>query len=497
MKPLAGGRVWVKCHRPAGVWGFLSDGKRLVPMEGHLRLLSKSRDEVTVAFDSGLELTPGDCVTVTDASVRLLAQVCDVRYGAFRKAVGEVVSGLLSEGEDEVKELIRRHDHVFRDTWVAKCKIRGHICQGRFQAGLMRFPSENPRVEKLCAGELVATLGLEPKMPALMGTFLGDSKPLFLDLAGLQGVSLITGRKGSGKSHLAKKFLEQMVNQKAPAVVLDVNGEYAQLGIPDSGATGGRPTMVELVPGKNFFIPLDGIPFETFARMCQIEENHNAFRLFARYWSEHPQGKSLEKLREWIPGTQSPPGTVHAAFGRIQYAASLRVFGPFDFTGHMARIRSGGALVLNLFQQGEKVKQLSIVYVLRQLIEAGLRNEGKLFLFAEEAQNYFEKEFWDDVITRMRHLGVYSVIVTNEPTTLPGMVFRQCDNLFCFNFSSDNDLAFVSNAQVIDPESLEMAKLLSAGQCIAIGACTRGFPLLLHVGATRADAAGRTRLLWE
>lgn len=464
-----------------------------------LKVLYKHGDELGVVFGEGERLKIGDCLLVSDGEMRVVAQAYDLQYGGLRKMLSDLLSTL--EGADVAlaSELSEKYGKRLSSFRLAKCKIRGTLKEGRFSPGLLKLPADDASVKRLGEAEVVSLLGFEPQKPALLGKMQGSDHDFHVDLAAFQGVTLVTGRKGSGKSHLAKKLLEELLSNDAPCIVLDVNGEYASLRSTQEGKSSKYASaIVELVPGKNFFIPLDGISFETFARMCQIEENHNAFRLFARYWSENASGKSLKDLKQWVELSRSTPGSINAAIARIDYANSLGVFGDFDLKAALDKIRAGGgAIVLNLFRQGEKAKELSIVYVLRQLIAAGLRDEGKVFLFAEEAQNYFEKEFWDDVITRMRHLGIYSVIITNEPTTLPSMVFRQCDNLFCFNFSSDNDISFVSNAQVIDPQSLGIAKNLGVGQCIAIGKCTHNFPLLLHVSQTQAKAGGQTRLLWE
>lgn len=462
-------------------------------------MLSKKGDEVVLLFSPASALKVGDCVKICDAGLEIAVQAYDLRYGGLRKALGEFLSGIAGGPDAKLTaELVARHAKQFSEFRVAKCKVRGTIRNKRFAPGLLRLPSSEARVELMSEKQVIEMLGMAPKKPAAIGVLYASDFPLEIDLASLQGVTLVTGRKGSGKSHLAKKLLEQIVANNAPAVVLDVNGEYASLKKTAAGGESAAAAKIsELVPGSNFFIPLDGISFETFCRMCQIEENHNSFRLFARYWSENAEGKQLKHLREWLQSTQSPPGSLNAAMARIDYASSLKVFGEFDFAAELEKARDGGAIVLNLFKQGEKAKQLSIVYVLRQLIEAGLRDKGRVFLFAEEAQNYFEKEFWDDVITRMRHLGIYSVIITNEPTTLPSMVFRQCDNLFSFNFSSDNDIAFVANAQVIDPQSLALVKNLGVGECIAMGKCTNNFPLVVQVSRTQARAGGETKLLWQ
>src|SRR3989475_12588642 len=90
------------------------------------------------------------------------------------------------------------------------------------------------------------------KMPVKLGH--NDGEPVSVDASGLDGgLNIITGRKGSGKSHLAKLLLLSMAGWGAPCIVLDVNGEYINLhkssaGRPSSTA----PTVISRRSGLNF-----------------------------------------------------------------------------------------------------------------------------------------------------------------------------------------------------------------------------------------------------
>ena len=58
-----------------------------------------------------------------------------------------------------------------------------------------------------------------------------------------------------------------------------------------------------------------------------------------------------------------------------------------------------------------------------QLLEFGIIRP--LLLFAEEAHLYLKDTFWDDIVTRMRHLGIFTCLLYTSPSprdaTLSGM----------------------------------------------------------------------------
>jgi hypothetical protein len=71
----------------------------------------------------------------------------------------------------------------------------------------------------------------------------------------LEKVNVITGVKGSGKSHLAKVILLQLIEQGAPCMVFDINREYIHLPKAEIDPQSGeiiRRGIVHLEAGGNF-----------------------------------------------------------------------------------------------------------------------------------------------------------------------------------------------------------------------------------------------------
>jgi len=121
-----------------------------------------------------------------------------------------------------------------------------------------------------------------------------------------------------------------------------------------------------------------------------------------------------------------------------------------------------------------------------------------VFLFAEEAHLYLRETYWDDIVTRMRHLGIFTTFVTNQPDTIQESIYRQADNIFLFNFTNERDLDVVARAAKIDGESVKLlVKDLPVGHCLAIGDVVRDFPVVVNVRPLDVEALGGTRFFFQ
>src|SRR5207247_4553138 len=110
-----------------------------------------------------------------------------------------------------------------KDTRLAVRKIRGTIIGEKDLSPTTSWlPSRtSSRIRPYPVNRLIMNGG---KLPLKVG--YNDGDPIQIDASGLDGgLNIITGRKGTGKSHLAKLLLLSMAGQGAPCVVLDVNGE--------------------------------------------------------------------------------------------------------------------------------------------------------------------------------------------------------------------------------------------------------------------------------
>jgi hypothetical protein len=121
-----------------------------------------------------------------------------------------------------------------------------------------------------------------------------------------------------------------------------------------------------------------------------------------------------------------------------------------------------------------------------------------IFLFAEEAHLYLRETYWDDIVTRMRHFGVFTTFVTNQPDTIRESIYRQADNIFLFNFTNEHDLETVSRAARVDAETVRsIARDLPPQHCLALGRAVKDFPIVVKVRALNVKTMGQTRLFFS
>jgi len=158
----------------------------------------------------------------------------------------------------------------------------------------------------------------------------------------------------------------------------------------------------------------------------------------------------------------------------------------------------GGALVINLKDVSSVDRQIVLEYTLGNLVKIlGQWKIKSVFLFAEEAHLYLRETYWEDIVTRMRHFGLFTNFVTNQPDTIKENIYRQADSIFLFNFTNERDLETVSKAARVDSETVKsIAQELPPHHCLLIGKAVQDFPVMVKVRALNIKTMGETRLFF-
>jgi len=483
-----------------------------------MKLYKKEGNIIHILSFPNETVEKGDYLLVEDseAAKGLIAQVIDVQFanipGVFEELLRSMPDGgELMQGEDFDPLEIAPHITYIQDASLVVCKIRATVENDSLSSTSSWLPSRSrSTIKKLPLPVLLKLANIEGKLPIVLGS-TKDSSLLTIDASSLDGrLNIITGKKETGKSHLSKLLMVSLIQYKATVVVFDLNGEYLSLGMTGDGKRNGYYDKIHvLTPSQNFKIALKQLNLHVLLGML-IHALHlpgTSAREFRRIWQSLKERDclTLHELGEAIPNWQCNQHVRDALFSRYHSlvnsgfftdnVAEATVIEEFLFKTR----EQGGAIVVNLRNTSAIDRQLVVEYVLGKLVE--LLTSWKLkaaFLFAEEAHLYLRETYWDDIVTRMRHFGIFTTFITNQPDTIKENIYRQADNIFLFNFTNEHDLDVVSRAARVDAETVRsIARDLPPHHCLALGKVVRDFPIVAKVKALDVKTMGETRLFFK
>jgi DNA helicase HerA-like ATPase len=356
-------------------------------------------------------------------------------------------------------------------------------------------------------------------------------QPFFVEGQDLEKVNVVTGVKGSGKSHLSKVLLMQLINQGAPCVVFDINREYIHLPKvevdPDTGRTL-RRGIVHLEAGGNFRLGVRQFglaPLMTLLQRFGLPEVSALYfeNRLARLWAEaetlERDGRAapyigLEQLIQMAEenefgGGSSSPVVNNAIRSRLEALKNTQIFArtPQEAAslGHTYRlIRDGGALVIDISSLSNLAREgfvQAIIELVKDLCIWEIDNDTHRFpfIFFEEAHLYVSRQSIDYIVTRARHLGITSFFVTNMIHGLDETILRQADNLFLLRIPFEDDVRHVSRGVATDYETMAaFVRRLRQHHALVIGNVTAQYPLMFKVDPlTGINTAGETRYFFR
>lgn len=484
-----------------------------------MKLYRKEGNIVQILSFPNETVEKGDYLLVEDgeASRALIVQVIDVQFAAVPGVLEELLRSLPDGGEiiqgDDLDPLeIAPHITYIQDASLLVCKIRATVEKDVLSPSSSWLPSRSRSIIRKLSIPVLLKLGNVDgsKLPIVLGG-TKDSSLLTIDASSLDGrLNIITGKKETGKSHLSKLLMANLVGYKAIVVVFDLNGEYSGLGMNSDGKRNAYSDRVHvLTPSHNFRVALKQLNLHVLLGIL-IHALHlpgTSAREFRRIWHslKDRDRLTLNELGETIPVWQCNQHVRDALLSRYH---SLINSGFFTDNLNEALLleeslfkanEQGGAIVINLRNTSTIDRQIVVEYVLGKLVE--LLTSWKLkatFLFAEEAHLYLRETYWDDIVTRMRHFGIFTTFITNQPDTIRENIYRQADNIFLFNFTNEHDLDVVSRAARVDAETVRsIARDLPPHHCLTLGKVVKDFPMVVKIKALDIKTMGETRLFFR
>jgi DNA helicase HerA-like ATPase len=482
-----------------------------------MKLYKKEGNVLQILSFPGETVEKGDYLLVDDSEARrsLIAQVIDVQFASIPGVLEELLRNLsdgggLVQGEDVDPLEIAPHITFIQDASLLLCKIRATVENENLSPSSSWLPSRSQStIRRLPLPTLLKLAKVEGKLPIVLGS-TKDSSLLTIDASSLDGrLNIITGKKETGKSHLSKLLMVNLVGYKATVVIFDLNGEYHSLGMTNDGKRNAIYDKIHvLTPSQNFKLALKQINLHVLLGIL-IHALHlpgTSAREFRRIWQSLKDRDSLtlHELGETIRNWNCNQHVRDALFSR--YHSLLNSGFVTDNIAEATMLEDcllkakeqGGAIIINLRNTGSIDRQIVVEYVLGKLVESLTSWKLKaVFLFAEEAHLYLRETYWDDIVTRMRHFGIFTTFITNQPDTIRDNIYRQADNIFLFNFTNEHDLDVVSRAARVDAETVRsIARDLPPHYCLTLGKAVRDFPIVTKVKAMDVKTMGETRLFF-
>ncbi|MEM0002585.1 MAG: DUF87 domain-containing protein, partial [Thermoproteota archaeon] len=408
------------------------------------------------------EVNIGDFLEILEVQSNrsLILQVVDVVYLSIPGELEEIMR--LAKAQEIVVEnssdtLIEQFDDEIISSKILKCKVRGALINGGFFRNTLWVPSRQKTiVKKISTKEIKSIMSNENKIPFSVGELINEPEGnIVIDLTKFDGsLNIILGKKGAGKSMLAKTLIKALVNNGAKCFVIDINNEYS-VGYSSK-------VFISLVPGKNLKFSFHSISKPIFISILQNLFNlpQSSIMEISRIWDRLKESGhlSFKLLKKEIAFAQINDYIRDALIRRLELLDSSGIITddlPEKTFIDEFKSPEGKCISLMLRGQSSIFRKLIIQLSMNQLLES-LENGSlePIFLFAEEAHLYQDMSFWEDLVTRMRHLGLSLFFITNEPESLSKFIYRQSDSIFIFNYINDNDIAFLSKVTDLDSDSL-------------------------------------------
>lgn len=487
-----------------------------------MRILTKSGDEMILIYHPSEQIEVGENLILTDkASNRgLLVQVIEENLVDLPGFLEDIVrkeaitsrAEVIEHTSAEVEKLLADVHNMK----VARTKIRKEIKDGKFLPWTGWTPSREVEINPLSDEKLAKSLNIGLDYPFEVGLTVYSQRGLEISGYDLQGINVIVGKKGTGKSHLAKTILLGLIDHGARCIVFDINDEYSALRFKKNKEKSKYHDKIKTFEpnpsAESEYEPLkftlDYIGLEViYTILTQVlnmpgpsayvfRENWDGIKLTGDLDPDSVKmilinkgisKKEIEAIRKRVEQIRATGVITQKAENETRIEDLLN------------DIKNGGAIIINLKAKSIVTQQIVVQTIVSKIQEILERpNSTPIFLFAEEAHLYLQRTIWTDIVTRIRHLGVFQFYMTNTPTSLDELIVRQTDNIFIFNLTNKGDLNHLLPATKIDEETvISIAKSLPPRTFLAIGQATGEYPFIAETKPLNVLTAGKTKLLWQ
>src|SRR5215213_8010526 len=247
-----------------------------------MKILSKNGNELLLLAMKEDSAAKGDYLLIEDRNKSMVVQVYDEEYLSSQALIEDIVKEEVvnaSSTENIHDPLnIGSLSRLVRDARVFRAKIR--------------------RIEMKELDSLLERSGV---FPIPLGR-TGHEEEFEIYAEDLDGkLTVITGKKESGKSHLSKMLIKTLVQYGAFVVVFDLNNEYGGLGWSRAGIPSSIHKQIRVLePGKALRFTLDYCGKTAVSGMLKnaLDMPAASLREFLRIWDscENKQSLSIDAI---------------------------------------------------------------------------------------------------------------------------------------------------------------------------------------------------------
>ena len=473
-----------------------------------MKILSKNGNELLLLAMREDAAAKGDYLLIEDRRKSMVVQVYDEEYLSSQALIEDIVK----EEVVNASSMENLHDplnigslsRLVRDARIFRTKIRASVNNGKLSSDVTWLPSRvESKIRRLAMKELDSLLGRHGVFPIPLGR-TGDDEEFEIYAEDLDGkLTVITGKKESGKSHLSKMLVKTLVQHGAFVIVFDLNNEYGGLGWIRAGVPSSIHRHVKVLePGKTLRFTLDYCGKTAISGMLKnaLDMPAASLREFLRIWDglENKQSLSIDAIGNAVNTWNINELVRDALVSRYHVIQSSRLFingGQGLQFEDIISGKSGAVIVINMGEVSPAVRRMVVELVLSKIVDLlEHRQIPPIFMFAEEAHLYIRDTYWEDIITRMRHFGIYTTFITNQPDAISDSIYRQVDNIFLFNFTNDNDLDKISKVSLADNDTIRsIVRTLPQRYCLAIGKTVSDLPVVINIAAAEVLMLGETK----
>ncbi len=485
-----------------------------------MKILSKSGDEIILLAVTNDFANKGDYFIIEDFNLnkKLLVQIYDEEYLSSQSLADEIIKDEVigkysSENIFDPLE-INNLSQIIRDVRLFRTKIRGSIDKfDNLSADVDWVPSRvYSKIIKINYNEIKSLTKRDLQYPIPIGKSGTEDQVFEIYAEDLDGkLNIITGKKETGKSHLSKILIKSLIQYGAYVIVFDLNNEYSGLLFNNNGGTSSiNDKLLLLEPGKELKFDLRYCGKPSISNMLKnaLDMPAASLREFFRIWDslENKKMLGLDELGHAFNTWNINELVRDALLSRYHIVDSSHLFSlnhtnekGFQFEELIKTKRKGAGMIINMSRVSPVVRRMIVEIVMNKLIDLLEKSLiPPIFIFAEEAHLYIRDTYWEDLITRMRHFGIYTTFITNQPDALNDTIYRQVDNIFLFNFTNDADLEKISKVSLLDNSTIKsLVKTLSHRNCLSIGKVVSNLPMVVKVDSVDMVTLGETKKFFK